>query len=281
MSEFETILTDVTDGVATITINRPKALNALNLQVLTDITDAATAYDADDSVKAIIITGSEKAFAAGADIKEMSSLDFSTAYKADWFAGWTRLTDVRKPVITAVGGYALGGGCELAMMGDILIASTKAKFGQPEINLGVLPGMGGSQRLTRAVGKAKAMDMCLTGRMMGAEEAERSGLVVMAGVPPFDRFPAMPRTLGRHLARSGRGLDEAARRLCRDRERVVWIDSTGLLPEGRDCFARDGFHPSTAGYALWAAAIWDRAAAAGAHRPPSAAPSPNEPSRER
>lgn len=111
--------------------------------------------------------------------------------------------------------------------------------------------------------------------------AERSGLVVMAGVPPFDRFPAMPRTLGRHLARSGRGLDEAARRLCRDRERVVWIDSTGLLPEGRDCFARDGFHPSTAGYALWAAAIWDRAAAAGAHRPPSAAPSPNEPSRER
>jgi enoyl-CoA hydratase len=177
MSEFETILTDVADGVATITINRPKALNALNLQVLTDITDAATAYDADDSVKAIVITGSEKAFAAGADIKEMSSLDFSTAYKADWFAGWTRLTDVRKPVITAVGGYALGGGCELAMMGDILIASTKAKFGQPEINLGVLPGMGGSQRLTRAIGKAKAMDMCLTGRMMGAEEAERSGLV--------------------------------------------------------------------------------------------------------
>lgn len=177
MSEFETILTDVADGVATITINRPKALNALNLQVLTDITDAATAFDADDSVKAIIITGSEKAFAAGADIKEMSSLDFSTAYKADWFAGWTRLTDVRKPVITAVGGYALGGGCELAMMGDILIATTKAKFGQPEINLGVLPGMGGSQRLTRAIGKAKAMDMCLTGRMMGAEEAERSGLV--------------------------------------------------------------------------------------------------------
>ena len=138
MSEFETILTDVTDGVATITINRPKALNALNLQVLTDITDAATAYDADDSVKAIIITGSEKAFAAGADIKEMSSLDFSTAYKADWFAGWTRLTDVRKPVITAVGGYALGGGCELAMMGDILIASTKAKFGQPPL-LAIVP----------------------------------------------------------------------------------------------------------------------------------------------
>lgn len=177
MNEFDTILVDIDEGVATITINRPKALNALNLQVLTDITDAATGLDADDSVKAIILTGSDKAFAAGADIKEMSTLDFSTAYKADWFAGWSKLTNVRKPLITAVGGYALGGGCELAMMGDILIASTKAKFGQPEINLGVLPGMGGSQRLTRAIGKAKAMDMCLTGRMMGAEEAERSGLV--------------------------------------------------------------------------------------------------------
>ncbi|MGO1313077.1 MAG: enoyl-CoA hydratase-related protein [Brevibacterium aurantiacum] len=162
MSDYETILTAVDQGVATITINRPKALNALNMQVLTDITDAAAGFDTDDEVKAI---------------KEMSDLDFATAYKADWFAGWTRLTDVRKPVITAVNGFALGGGCELAMMGDILIASTKAKFGQPEINLGVLPGMGGSQRLTRAIGKAKSMDMCLTGRMMDAEEAERSGLV--------------------------------------------------------------------------------------------------------
>ncbi|MCT1765895.1 enoyl-CoA hydratase [Brevibacterium casei] len=183
MSEFATILTSVDDGVATITIDRPKALNALNLQVLTDITDAATAFDADDSVRAIIITGSEKAFAAGADIKEMADLDFATAYRSDWFAGWERLTSVRKPIITAVGGYALGGGCELAMMGDILIAATTAKFGQPEINLGVLPGMGGSQRLTRAVGKAKAMDMCLTGRMMDAEEAERSGLVARVVAP--------------------------------------------------------------------------------------------------
>lgn len=183
MSEFATILTSVDDGVATITIDRPKALNALNLQVLTDITDAATAFDADDAVRAIIITGSEKAFAAGADIKEMADLDFATAYRADWFAGWERLTSVRKPIITAVGGYALGGGCELAMMGDILIAASTAKFGQPEINLGVLPGMGGSQRLTRAVGKAKAMDMCLTGRMMDAEEAERSGLVARVVAP--------------------------------------------------------------------------------------------------
>ncbi len=183
MSEFATILTSVDDGVATITIDRPKALNALNLQVLTDITDAATAFDADDSVRAIIITGAEKAFAAGADIKEMADLDFATAYRADWFAGWERLTSVRKPIITAVGGYALGGGRELAMMGDILIAATTAKFGQPEINLGVLPGMGGSRRLTRAVGKAKAMDMCLTGRMMDAEEAERSGLVARVVAP--------------------------------------------------------------------------------------------------
>ncbi|WP_309133209.1 enoyl-CoA hydratase [Brevibacterium sp.] len=183
MSEYATILTSADAGVATITINRPKALNALNLQVLTDITDAAAAFDADDSVKAIIITGSEKAFAAGADIKEMADLDFATAFKADWFAGWSRLTAVRKPIITAVGGYALGGGCELAMMGDILIAATTAKFGQPEINLGVLPGMGGSQRLTRAVGKAKAMDLCLTGRMMDAEEAERSGLVARVVSP--------------------------------------------------------------------------------------------------
>lgn len=173
---YETILVDYTDGVATITLNRPDSLNALNMAVLEDVTAAAAAADADDSVRAIILTGEGKAFAAGADIKEMSSLDFATAYRKNWFAGWTRLEEVSKPIIAAVNGFALGGGCELAMMADILIASDKAKFGQPEINLGVLPGMGGSQRLTRAIGKAKAMDLCLTGRMMDAEEAERSGL---------------------------------------------------------------------------------------------------------
>lgn len=176
-ASYETILVDYTDGVATITLNRPDSLNALNMAVLEDVTAAAAAADADDSVRAIILTGEGKAFAAGADIKEMSSLDFATAYRKNWFAGWTRLEEVSKPVIAAVNGFALGGGCELAMMADILIASDKAKFGQPEINLGVLPGMGGSQRLTRAIGKAKAMDLCLTGRMMDAEEAERSGLV--------------------------------------------------------------------------------------------------------
>ena len=176
-TSYQTILVENADGIATITLNRTDALNALNLQVLEDVTAAAAAADADDSIRAIILTGAGRAFAAGADIKEMSSLDFSTAYRKNWFAGWTRLTDVSKPIIAAVNGFALGGGCELAMMADILIASEKAKFGQPEINLGVLPGMGGSQRLTRAIGKAKSMDLCLTGRMMDAAEAERSGLV--------------------------------------------------------------------------------------------------------
>lgn len=174
---YETILVDYADGIATITLNRPDSLNALNLTVLEDVTAAAAAADADDSIRAIILTGSGKAFAAGADIKQMASLDFATAYRKNWFAGWTRLDEVSKPIIAAVNGFALGGGCELAMMADVLVASEKAKFGQPEINLGVLPGMGGSQRLTRAIGKAKAMDLCLTGRMMDAEEAERSGLV--------------------------------------------------------------------------------------------------------
>lgn len=183
---FETITVDTADAITTITLNRPKALNALNMQVLMELTQAAVEADADDTVRVIVITGADRAFAAGADIKEMSELDFSRAFRADWFAGWSRLTSVRKPVIAAVNGFALGGGCELAMMCDILIASDKAKFGQPEINLGVLPGMGGSQRLTRAVGKAKAMDMCLTGRMIGAEEAERSGLV--ARVVPHDEL---------------------------------------------------------------------------------------------
>ena len=174
---YETILVSRTDRVGTVTLNRPAALNALNGQVMAEVTDAAAEFDADPGVGAIIITGSEKAFAAGADIKEMASQSFSEVFSGDLFAGWDRLTAVRTPLIAAVAGYALGGGCELAMMCDVLIAADTAKFGQPEIKLGVLPGMGGSQRLTRAIGKAKAMDMILTGRTMDAEEAERSGLV--------------------------------------------------------------------------------------------------------
>jgi enoyl-CoA hydratase len=174
---YTTILAERKGRVGMITLNRPEALNALNTTVMKELTNAASGFDEDAKIGAIVITGSAKAFAAGADIKEMQSLSYVDAYSADFFAGWDVLTRVRKPVIAAVSGYALGGGCELAMMCDFIIAADTAKFGQPEITLGVMPGMGGSQRLTKAVGKAKAMDMCLTGRMMDAEEAERAGLV--------------------------------------------------------------------------------------------------------
>ncbi|HBD90469.1 MAG TPA: enoyl-CoA hydratase [Gemmobacter sp.] len=175
---YETLIVEIEDYIALIRLNRPDALNALNSKLLSELSDALKAADADDAVRCIIITGSEKAFAAGADIKEMSEKSFVEMFSSDFFAAESEaIVRTRKPVIAAVSGYALGGGCELAMACDFIIASDTAKFGQPEIKLGVAPGMGGSQRLTRAVGKAKAMDMCLTGRMMGAEEAERSGLV--------------------------------------------------------------------------------------------------------
>ena len=177
MAEYETLLVEQHGAVTLIRLNRPEALNALNGQVLVDMMAALGAYDADPSQLCAVVTGSEKAFAAGADIKEMADQGFAQMYGGNFFVGWERVTATRKPWIAAVAGYALGGGCELAMMADFIIAADTAKFGQPEIKLGVAPGMGGSQRLTRAVGKAKAMDMCLTGRMMDAEEAERSGLV--------------------------------------------------------------------------------------------------------
>lgn len=176
---YETILVEQQDAVTLVTINRPQALNALNSQVLRDLSAAFAAYDADPTQRCAVLTGSgEKAFAAGADIKEMVDKEAADFFLEDFFSGWqTGVVATRKPWIAAVRGFALGGGCELAMMADYIIAGDSAKFGQPEIKLGVAPGMGGSQRLTRAVGKAKAMDMCLTGRMMGAEEAERAGLV--------------------------------------------------------------------------------------------------------
>lgn len=174
---YETILVETRGKVGLVTLNRPKALNALNTQVLQDVISALQAFDADPGIGAIVLTGSEKAFAAGADIKQMQPKSYIDVYMEDFFAGWEALTRIRKPVIAAVAGYALGGGCELAMMCDFIIAADNARFGQPEITLGVMPGMGGSQRLTRFVGKSKAMDMCLTGRMMDAAEAERSGLV--------------------------------------------------------------------------------------------------------
>ena len=176
---YETILVEQRDAVTLITINRPQALNALNSQVLRDLSAAFAAYDADPTQLCAVLTGSgEKAFAAGADIKEMADKPAADFFLEDFFSDWqSNVVATRKPWLAAVGGFALGGGCELAMMADFIIAADTAKFGQPEIKLGVAPGMGGSQRLTRAVGKSKAMEMCLTGRMMGAEEAERGGLV--------------------------------------------------------------------------------------------------------
>ena len=175
---YEFILTEVKGRVALITLNRPKQMNALNPKLMQELGAALYGFDADDGVGAILITGSDKAFAAGADIDVMKDFDFQHAFKTDYITrDWEHIRNVRKPVIAAVAGYALGGGCELAMMCDIIVAADSAKFGQPEINLGIFPGSGGTQRLPRAVGKAKAMDLCLTARMMDAQEAERAGLV--------------------------------------------------------------------------------------------------------
>ena len=235
---FETILVDRDDRVATITLNRPKALNALNTQVMNEVTTAAAELDADPGVGAIIVTGNEKAFAAGADIKEMASLSFADVFSSDFFAAWGKFAATRTPTIAAVAGYALGGGCELAMMCDILIAADSAKFGQPEIKLGVLPGMGGSQRLTRAIGKAKAMDLILTGRNMDAEEAERAGLV--SRVVPADSLLEEARSVAQTIA----GMSLSASRMAKEAvDRAFETTLTeGLLYERRlfhSAFATD------------------------------------------
>ena len=175
---FRNILTETRDGVGVITLNRPDALNALSSPLMRELAEALAGYEADDAVGAIVLTGSERAFAAGADIKEMQDKSWPGTYLEDFVtADWEHITRCRKPVVAAVAGFALGGGCELAMMCDFILAADNARFGQPEIALGVTPGAGGTQRLTRLVGKSKAMEMCLTGRMMDAEEAERAGLV--------------------------------------------------------------------------------------------------------
>ena len=194
---YETIEVRIeADKVGVITLNRPKQLNALNDQLMNELGAALKAFDADDNIGCMIITGSEKAFAAGADISVMAKYSFADAYKGDFITrNWETIRSIRKPVIAAVSGFALGGGCELAMMCDFIIAADNAKFGQPEIKLGVIPGAGGTQRLPRAVGKSKAMDMALTGRMMDATEAERSGLV--SRVVPFDKL--MDEALGAAL----------------------------------------------------------------------------------
>ncbi|MGQ4513164.1 enoyl-CoA hydratase [Streptomyces sp. DW26H14] len=176
-AEYETILVERKGRTALLTLNRPGTLNALNLRLMEEVVAAAEALDRDPGCGCIVITGSDRAFAAGADIKEMRPRESIDMYLDDWFAAWDRLGDLRTPTVAAVAGYALGGGCELAMLCDVLLAADTTVFGQPEIKLGVIPGIGGSQRLTRAVGKAKAMEMCLTGRTMDAVEAERAGLV--------------------------------------------------------------------------------------------------------
>jgi enoyl-CoA hydratase len=175
---YDNILTETRGRVGLITLNRPKALNALNDALMDELGDALGKFDGDENIGCIIVTGSEKAFAAGADIAAMKSWTYMDVYKTEYITrNWERLRTIRKPVIAAVAGFALGGGCELAMMCDFIIAAETAKFGQPEIKLGIIPGAGGTQRLPRAVGKAKAMDLCLTGRMMDAKEAESAGLV--------------------------------------------------------------------------------------------------------
>jgi enoyl-CoA hydratase len=173
----QTIIVETRGRVGLVTLNRPKALNALNSELMGELNAALARFDADPAIGCVVITGSERAFAAGADIKEMQALAFPDTYLDDFITSWDRVADRRKPVIAAVAGFALGGGCELAMMCDFIIAGDTAKFGQPEIKLGVIPGAGGTQRLTRLIGRAKAMDLCLTGRMMDAAEAERAGLV--------------------------------------------------------------------------------------------------------
>jgi enoyl-CoA hydratase len=206
---YETILVERRGAVALVTLNRPKALNALNAQLVAELDRALTEVDGDDALACAVLTGSEKAFAAGADIKEMAGKDFADAFASDFIAPWARIAQHKKPVIAAVAGYALGGGCELAMMCDIILAADTARFGQPEINLGTIPGAGGTQRLTRLVGKSKAMEMVLTGRMMDAQEAERSGLVARV-VPAADLVDEAVR-LGEAIASKSRPIVQMAK----------------------------------------------------------------------
>ncbi|HEY5209759.1 MAG TPA: enoyl-CoA hydratase [Stellaceae bacterium] len=196
---YENILVETSRAVGIVRLNRPKALNALCAALIAELGQALDAFEADDAIGCVIVTGSEKAFAAGADIKEMASQSYMSVYLSDFITrGWERITTCRKPIVAAVAGFALGGGCEVAMMCDTIIAAETAKFGQPEITLGIIPGAGGTQRLTRFVGKAKAMDMVLTGRMMDAAEAERSGLV--SRVVPADQLMSEALAMAQKIA---------------------------------------------------------------------------------
>jgi enoyl-CoA hydratase len=200
MAELKThIIVDIDGDVGVITLNRPKVLNAINHEVMTEVVDAMTGFDAEDKVRVIVLTGSEKAFAAGADVKEMSSEGTVSILLKDQFATWDKIRSIKKPIIAAVSGYVLGGGCELAMACDIIVASETAQFGQPEINLGIIPGAGGTQRLTRAVGKYKAMEMILTGQMINAYEAKSVGLVNR--VVPVELYLEAAKSLAHEIAK--------------------------------------------------------------------------------
>lgn len=220
MSQYQTIEVDRSEGVATIRLNRPSALNALNDRVLEEMLDAAVPLDRNPDIGCFIITGSEKAFAAGADIAELRGRDHMDMFQADVFSGWDRFAALRTPKIAAVSGYALGGGCELAMMCDLVFAADNTRFGQPELKIGLIPGIGGSQRLTRLVGRARAMDMILTGRMIDAEEALRAGLV--SRVVPLDRL--MPET--GEAARTIAGYSKPSVMMAR--ECIAMAEETGL-----------------------------------------------------
>lgn len=238
MSNFEYILTEQRDRVGIITLNRPQALNALSDALGREVLAAARAFDQDDSVGAMVITGAGKSFAAGADIKEMAEKSSVDMYLTNWFSAWDELARVRTPMIAAVAGHALGGGCELAMIADFIIAAENAKFGQPEIKLGVIPGMGGSQRLTRAIGKAKAMDMILTGRFMDAAEAERCGLV--ARVVPVESLLEEAVTTAAVIA----GMSKPVAMIAKEAVNIAFETtlSQGVLTERRfiySCFATD------------------------------------------
>ncbi|MFC7401772.1 enoyl-CoA hydratase [Citricoccus sp. GCM10030269] len=237
-TEYETILTETDGRVATITLNRPEALNALNARLTEELLDAATGFDSDPGIGAIVLTGSEKAFAAGADITEMAALSFTEAYTSDLFGAWSRLSEVRTPMIAAVAGHALGGGCELAMIADIIIAADNASFGQPEIKLGIIPGMGGSQRLIRAIGKSKAMEMVLTGRTMKAEEAERAGLV--SRVVPVAELLSVATDLAATIAGTSKPISMLAKEAVNTAQESTLQE--GLLLERRlnhACFATE------------------------------------------
>lgn len=227
---YETLLTGIEDGVGLITLNRPEQMNAFNNALMDELTHVLDEFEADTSIGCIIITGSKKAFAAGADIKEMRDQSYMDAYYADFITrNWERASRCRKPVIAAVAGYALGGGCELAMMCDFILAGENAKFGQPEITIGVSPGAGGTQRLTRFIGKSKAMEMCLTGRMMDAEEAERCGLV--SRIVPVDELLEEAKTVAKKIA----GMPRATAMMTKDMVNAAYETtlSHGIMYERR------------------------------------------------